>query len=356
MTNRISLLVLPLALVLAGSAQAEPEKCQRTVTKQMQKLAKKQLQQLSKCLDKENVEKIPGPCPDATTNLKIAKAVDAATAKIVKDCTMGDLATLGFPGDCEFEAAAGGVEAGCFALPVTTTSEFAACLQCWQGAEISELVATLYASHANEICGDDLTDTSPVCSALEHTTPLPDQGNVAPGGEADCQKAIGKGGFKYLLLREKHLANCGLKGETQANCLADPVVQLKLDKASLKLDAIISKKCGNRAPVASPPFCCRSGGGNSCVAAATRDDCENNLGGTVQEGKVCGGGGTCENPPGNQKGITWWESCPEGGAALADLDDLKVCIETASDTIVDELLCWTLPANAGADWPCPAEP
>ncbi len=357
MTWRHLLATLPaLALLVAPSlAQADVAKCHKTISKQTQKLAKKQVQQVNKCLDKENIGKVPGPCPDAKANLKISKIATVVGEKIAADCTMSDLATLGFPGSCEFEAAAGGVEAGCFALPVTTTAEFATCIQCWQNAEVSELTATLYASHTDEVCGGDPTDTSTICSALDFTTPMPDQRNLTNGGEADCQKAIGKGGFKYLILREKTLSNCALLGGTQASCLLDPKIQIKLDKASLKLDKLVDKKCGNRVPEASPPFCCKAGGGNMCVAATTRDECENTHLGQVQEGKICDIDDTCGNPPGNVKGITWWESCPEGGAGLTDLEELKDCVETSADTIIDELLCWTFPGGGGSDWPCPAE-
>ncbi len=351
----LALVLVLVSMMAAPAAHADPAKCQKIITKQMQKQAKKHVQLLNKCLDKENVWKIPGPCPDASTAFKLSKTATAVGAKIAASCSMSDLTTLGFAGDCELEPAAGGVEAGCFALPVTTPGEFASCLQCWQDAEVSEMVATLYASHANEVCAGDLTDTSTICSSLDVTSPLPDQRSLGPGGESDCQQAIGKGGFKYFVLREKTLASCATKGGTKDDCLLDPVVQLKLAKAALKMDTIIDKKCGNRVPQANPPFCCKAGGGNMCVGATTRDECENVHFGQVQEGKFCDVDDTCSNPPGNVKGITWWENCPEDGAALTDLDDLKGCVETASGTIIDELLCWTFPGGGGTDWPCPPE-
>ena len=347
-------LVASVFAVAALPAHADSAKCEKTVSKQMAKLAKKQLQLVNKCLDKENVGKLEGPCPDLNTGAKLAKLSEAVGAKIAKDCSMADLAELGFAGNCELETATEGVEAGCFALPVTTPLEFASCLQCWQSAEISELVATLYASHAHEVCGGDLTEMSPVCSDLEFNSPLPDQRNLGAGGESDCQKMIGLGGFKYFLLRHKALANCALRGNSQAQCLLDPVVDLKLQKSATKLDTLVDKKCANREPVASAPFCCRSGGGNMCVAATSREDCTDVHGGQVQEGKICDVDNTCTNPPGNTKGITWWELCPDQGAALSDIDDVKACIQTAAGTIIDEILCWTFPGGGGTEWPCPA--
>jgi hypothetical protein len=350
------LLVLSIGLAISWEqpASADPAVCHKTIAKQLQRFKKKQVRSLSKCLDKENAGKIAGPCPDPTTQIKLDSIADSVTEKIAASCSMADLSALGFASNCELAPASGGVEADCFALPVTNTTEFAECLQCWKLAELKEYVAVLYASHALEVCGGDLGETSPECSNLEFSTPLPDQRNLK-GGEYDCQLGIGKGGFKYLILREKALENCALAGGTEADCLADPEVQLKLAKAIERKDVLIDKKCGNRDPVASPPFCCRTGPMQMCAAAASRDDCEDNLLGTVQEDKVCGGGNTCENPPGNQKFITWWEACPEAGAALSNLDDLKTCVATSADHIISELMCWQFPGGGGTDWPCPPE-
>jgi hypothetical protein len=131
-------------------------------------------------------------------------------------------------------------------------------------------------------------------------------------------------------------------------------VQEKLQIAADKRDTLIQNKCGNRGPAASVPFCCRTMG-NMCMAAATREDCETG-GGTVQENKFCDVDNTCSNPPGGQK-LTWWEFCPESpscpGMPLSTNDDIKTCVGTAAEAIVDELLCWQFPGNGGADWPCP---
>jgi len=215
-------------------------------------------------------------------------------------------------------------------------------------------MATLYASHAVEICGGSLDETSPVCSDLDCTTPLPDQRDLGDTGENDCQVSIGKAGIKHLLTVEKILERCGLAGGTRASCLADLAVQANLDKAEQKLREGIHNKCGNRDPVPSVPFCCRTGMGNMCTAASTRDDCEMNLGGTVQDNKVCGMGGTCDPLPGMQR-VTWWASCPESDTCpstpVTTLDELIDCVDTTVDSISDELLCIQFPSG----WPCPAD-
>ena len=157
--------------------------------------------------------------------------------------------------------------------------------------------------------------------------------------------------MKYLLTREKTLEKCALAGGTQATCLADLTIQLKLQKAEMKKQALIQNKCGNRHPVPSPPFCCRTAQPQVCSAATSRDDCTMNLGGDVMEGKSCNAG-TCQSLMGNQS-ITWWALCPETGTALATRDDLIACVDVSADQIVDELLCLQFRGNGGLDWPCP---
>jgi hypothetical protein len=344
------------ALALAGPAQADPASCQKQIVQQLLKFKKIYLKAHVKCLDGQNVNKLPGPCPDTAALLRIQIIGDKVQAKIAGACTMADLATLGFPGDCQFETIATGIEGQCAALPVTTPAEFADCLMCWKGAELSEYAAIVYASHAEEVCGGDLDEESPQCSDLPCAAPLPQERDLGDTGENDCQRSIGKAAVKYLVSREKILEKCGLGGGTQASCLADLRIQLSLDKALAKLDSGIRKRCGNRDPLPDPPFCCRTGMGNQCTAATTRDECEDILGGDVQEGKVCGVDNNCDPAPGNQT-ITWWGFCPEpndcgSATALATLDDLIACVDTTASQIVDELIC--LQIRTGG-WPCPPD-
>ncbi len=134
-------------------------------------------------------------------------------------------------------------------------------------------------------------------------------------------------------------------------------MQASLVKIEQAKTTKIQSKCGNRAPNPSPPFCCKTGTGNQCSAATSRDDCTMNLGGTVQEGKTCNAG-ACDAAMGNNHDITWWGFCPESdtcpGTALSSIDDLIGCVDTTADAILDELLCLQLRGNGGTDWPCPA--
>jgi hypothetical protein len=351
-----------LTVLVVGPVYADPVVCQKQIAGQLRKYKKIFLKAHVKCLDAENVGKaISGPsCPDAVANFKIQTTNDKVATKIATACSMADIAALGFLADCAYEATATGIEGQCAALPVTTPTEFAECLKCWKSAELSEFIAIVYASHALEVCGGALDQTSTVCSDLPCTTPLPDQRDLGDTAENDCQRGIGKAATKYLVAREKTLEKCALKGGTRTTCLNgsfDPKVPLMLAGLSAKKDTYIMNKCGNRDPVPSPPFCCKTGPGNACMAAADRTDCEVNLGGMVQEGKVCNAG-NCDPTPG-QQAFTWWGFCPQQltcpGAALTSLQDLIDCVDSSADLIADELLCLQFRGNGGADWPCPPD-
>ncbi len=278
------------------------------------------------------------------------------SGKIANACTMSDFAALGFPSDCALATSSGDATAACASLPVSTVDEAIECVRCWKTAGFAAYAATLYASHANVLCGT-VDATSDACTPLGCTTPLPDQRTLTDGNEIDCQRGIGKGGVKYLVLRAKALIGCALGGGTQSSCLADATVQEKLATAETKKTATIKGKCGNQDPEPSPSFCCRTTG-NTCVAATTREDCVT-AGGAVQENKVCDVDFTCQSLGGGHQ-MTWWGSCPASepcpGTALGTTDDLVGCVDEVADQTLDRLLCLQFRGNGGVDWPCPGSP
>ena len=347
------------ALALSAPARADPADCQKAIAKGLLKFKKAYLKAQVKCLTLENRGDILGPCPDAATLTQIQEKQAKVNDSLAGHCTPADLAALNFRTDCAYEANVSGAEATCAALPVLSMSDIdptllVQCLECWKSAELAEYVATMYASHALGICAGTTSAQSSVCSDLDCTTPLPDQRDLT-GGEGDCQLGIGKAGYKYLLKRQKILEKCALNGGTQATCLGDAKIQTLLGKFEQRKVAKIRKRCGNRDPAASAPFCCRTGQANQCSVAASRDDCVMNLGGDVQEDKTCDMG-SCAPVQGNKK-ITWWEFCPESdtcpGTPLSTLDDLISCVDTSANAIGDELLCLQFRGNGGTDWPCP---
>lgn len=342
----------------AGAAADPNLRCHKTIVKQLEKFKKIHLKLHRNCLDKQNRGKIAGPCLDATADAKLALTNQKVAAAIAKKCSMANLAALGYRTDCQYGASTAGVEGTCYALPVTTPSEFAECMKCWKGAEFSRYVGTLYASHATEVCDGAVDDTSPTCANVGCTSPLPTQRNLGDNAESDCQRMLSKAALNYLLKREKILDKCLLRGFDHPTCLADPKVQLQLAKAETQKENLIRKFCNNYQPVADPPFCCRTGGPmQQCVVVATRDDCLMLPGHSVTEGRTCDMG-SCANIPGPGKSLTWWEHCPINepcpGPTLGDIDGVIQCVDDVADALVGNVLCLQFP-NAGA-CPTPAAP
>ena len=317
--------------------------------------------------------------PRYVSAAKLALTTSKVKAAIAKKCTLTNLTNVGYRSDCQYGPSTAGIGGTCFNLPVTTPQEFAECMKCWKQAEFGRYVATLYASHSQEICGNALDDTSTTCSAVGCTTPLPEQRDLGDTAENDCQKMLSKASLNYLLKRQRLLERCMLKGGTRGSCLADPKMQVKLDRADTQKETLIKKKCGNREPVASPPFCCRTGQAQICSVATDRNDCTANLSGTIQEGKTCGGtscvggsndsascvvstecpggacNGNCANNPGPGKPLTWWEHCPMNepcpGPTLGDIDGVIDCVDSTADQLVDGLLCLQFPNGAACPTP-----
>jgi hypothetical protein len=343
-------------LLLAGGAHADVRACRMALVKASAALTKQTLKRMTKCLLKEDAGRIPGPCPDAVTAAKLAKVTAKVEGKITRACASEDLPQLGFGGLCNFDLDEGSAaEDACRLLPTTTPAELATCLTCWQRADLFELEALFFASHAVDVCGGTLGTGSEVCSeggCAASLGPTPDQRDLS-GTELDCQRGIAKAGFKDLAKRQKLLAKCALGGRTRQTCLADPGIQLKLAKAAAKTTAKIVGACGNLQPVPNAPFCCRTGG-NSCMAAGDRDACVAG-GGQVQEGKICGADAKCDNVPGN-KAFPWWDECPLrscGGTSVTSIEDLAACVQGKAEETVDGTLCSRFP---GSGWPCPSSP
>jgi hypothetical protein len=90
-------IVVLASLMFAFSAGAEPTTCQKQVIRSLLKFKKTYLKALVKCVDAENLGKIPGPCPDVVADAKIDKVQTSVREKIGASCPGSDLATLGFP-------------------------------------------------------------------------------------------------------------------------------------------------------------------------------------------------------------------------------------------------------------------
>ena len=314
-----ALVVALVASAVAGlvpPAAADPVLCQKTIAKQYTVLQKKALKGVAKCLDKENLGTLDGPCPDAATATKLAVARQKVEAKVATLCSIGDAAALGFGSGCGFGPSNedSAVEASCRALPVTTPAELAACIACWTDADVAEFLALLYASHAYALCAGPPDLASTVCSAggcSGAPGSAPDQRDLGDTDENECQRAIGKAGVKYLLAREKLLGKCALAGGTRDSCRDDPILEAVSDKAEAKRSAAIDAKCGELQP----------------------------------------------SPTGGQ--LTWWGTCERrdcGGYTVTTPEDVDECVEDRADEIVEAMLCYQFPRNGQIDWPCPSSP
>ena len=207
-------------------------------------------------------------------------------------------------------------------MTVSGPETFAACMECWKGAEFSRFVGTIYASHAQEVCGTALDDTSATCSAIGCTAPTPNQRDLGDNAQNDCQRALAKASLNYLLKREKIIDRCLLKGLSFGACLADPKLQLPAHKGGGSegdadpelLQQLRARRCaavllpnrhgpdlhgrrrsrrlsqqperyGQEGKVCSTTTCV--GGGNNGAACTTASECP---------GGACGG--SCDNIPG----------------------------------------------------------
>jgi hypothetical protein len=343
-------LATPTVPVLADTAT-----CKKAIVKQLFRYERVYLRRHARCLDRDNKGDIGGTdqCPDLTTQTRIQDTNTAVTENIADKCTISDIAALGYRADCVYGPETTGIEADCAALPVTTPTEFAECMKCWKSAELAEYLGLLYASQSVGFCGGSLDATSPVCSELGCTVPLPEQRDLGDTGENDCQIGIGRSGARYLVNRMRILERCLLEGGNQASCLADPDLQTKLATQEARKETSIKRKCGNRTPSVTSNFCCRCGpmGGTCTQVPTTREDClAIDPSCKIQEGKLCNlEGDPCANAP---KEITWWVSCPKDGCSpatpLASIDDVIACVDASADVIADELLCLQFPTS----YPC----
>src|SRR5688572_29085288 len=245
--HRLSVVAVAAAVFLgSASAYAVTDPivlCQKTIIKQLEKFKKTHLKVYRNCLDKEN-RNLVASCLDLKSDLKLDATALKVQEAIAKKCTIAIITgPLGYRSDCQYGAATPGVGGTCAALPVTTPNEFAACMECWKGAEFSRFVATLYASHSQEVCGAALDNTSPTCSAVGCTSPVPEQRNLGDSAENDCQRMLSKATINYLLKREKALDRCLLTGASYDTCLNDDKVELLIQKAEIQKETLILKKC-----------------------------------------------------------------------------------------------------------------
>ena len=189
-SHRLVLVAVAAAVVACGSASAyaaaDPNLlCHKMIVKQLEKYKKTHLKLYRNCLDKENKGDIAS-CLDVVSDAKLDATALKVQTSIAKKCTLAMITgALGFRSDCQYNPSTAGIGGTCFGLTVNSPETFAACMECWKGAEFSRIIGTLYASHAQEVCGTALDDTSLTCSAVGCTSPLPNQRDLGDNSEND---------------------------------------------------------------------------------------------------------------------------------------------------------------------------
>ena len=214
-----------LAVALAaGPVQAEPVKCQREIAKRTTELARKEAKLLQKCEDKVLSGKLAGPCPDAKTAEKIAKAESKLRQSVDKQCGGSDR-SCGTGGDDDALASIGwdggtcpNFEQGSCDGAIADCDDVADCVACVDHAAIGQAIDLYY---------DEL----------------------APTTDRDllkCQRAIGKESTRFFDRRAKAFAKCEddvLKGKSPGPC-PDARADATAARAEVKLVDRICKSCG----------------------------------------------------------------------------------------------------------------
>lgn len=205
--------VMVASVLLAGPAEATI-KCRAAFSKETGKLTQALAKIQQQCAEGVRAGKIAGPCPDAKSAGKIAKAKDKIAAAVAKACgtSTGEFAYGSCP-DAELPSGTG----VCSAL-VQSKSDEGSCVACLADQNASARVSFVYS---------DFTGS--------------------PSKEvAKCQATIGKAASAYVIARSKALGGCQasvLKGKVSPPC-PDAKAAGAIAGAASKLQSAICKACG----------------------------------------------------------------------------------------------------------------
>jgi hypothetical protein len=258
------------ALLGAGTASAEPVKCQRTILKESSKLARTRAKALQRCEDRKLLGALPGATdcvaePKTAGNLaraesKLRRALAKACGGPDRTCGTPDdetPASLGWPGVCpDFEGH------GC-SNAITGCTDIADCLICIDAAAIDQAVALYYDGLAPSLDRD----------------------------LAKCRRTIGKEMARFLDAKTKALTRCWdarHQGQHANPCPSpgDGKAAAKIATAESKARAKVCRACGGSdracgggddlAPleIGLPPVCPAVGGCGGVIAGLdTLVDC-----------------------------------------------------------------------------------
>jgi hypothetical protein len=206
-------------LVMTSTADATV-KCRAAVVKESGKITQAVAKLLQKCEEGVRAGKIIGPCPDADTGDKIAKAKAKTRAAVAKACATST-GELNF-GSCPNAQGPNGT-AACNGILVSSKTAAGDCLAC---------LAEEHAQEATKASYGAFVDAS---------------GDKTLG---KCQATIGKAAAGFFVARSKILGKCQalvVAGKLAGPCPAgDQKTVDAIAKAEAKMEAAICKACGGK--------------------------------------------------------------------------------------------------------------
>ena len=214
------------AAVLLGAATtaaADTVTCQRRLVKESARHVQTRAKVLQKCEERVVRGKIPGPCPDAATQAKIAKLESDFALAIGETCGGNDRtcggsvifedtpAALGWPAACP------GFGGAC-SFPINHCGDIVECLRCVGERAVNHAIALYYRSLVLPSATPDL---------------------------AKCQKQIGNPAVRFLVAKSKALRNCwDRRIATGAGSCPDAATASRIANARAIADGVICKRCG----------------------------------------------------------------------------------------------------------------
>lgn len=205
---------------------ADPATCRRAVSATLAKFVQAKLKLLQKCNDAVVRGKIAGPCPDAATATKIARAAGKLRRTVSQRCGGLDR-NCGLGGDDDSLASIGWDVGTCPGLETATCANAIAdchgvvdCIDCVGQAAVDQAVTLSYGSLVPSAVGTTLNR---------------------------CQVAIGKSMARYFAARSQALAKCEdkvLLGTQAGPCPDAARTAPKIARAAAKLQSAVCRACG----------------------------------------------------------------------------------------------------------------
>lgn len=206
-----------LVALAAGSAQATPGQCQRTIIREAALYNRKVMQTRQGC-DNVNVgrsEPLLDCSEDGDLSFRYLGLEQRFAAQVSKECRNVDFASIGWS-ECP------GFEGGQCAGGIANLADLVNCVVCLNTVAVDQVAALAYGA----------------------LTPSPDPHLKA------CQKSIGAAAGPFFENKVKAMARCELRtlsGDIPGPCPEDPKTHQTIEELAAKSTSTICNKCGHGA-------------------------------------------------------------------------------------------------------------